>query len=244
MNKSVLLLALLSSSVLAAPASQLGFSNNETLTVKLSSVDINRLIVANDKITSVVCPTAFCTLPMGNGADGVPIPLDPSGAALISLNVEEPFTFYVSTQKGKNFGVFATPLRIPAITTEFISTDRDTTLAAKFETNAPYQDMLVQLMQSMMRFDELNLPPEGFILTNIEEKEREPVPLDVIPKRLFSGDTFSGLMYEVKNNTTKSITLTNTRFYVRGLRALSLDKKTLAPNESTRMYQIVSGEFL
>ncbi len=244
MKKYALLLAILSNSALAAPASQIGFSNNETLTVKLSSVDINRLIVKDDKITSVVCPTAFCTLPMGNGVDGAPIPLDPSGAALISLNVEEPFTFYVSTQKGKNFGVFATPLRIPAITTEFISTDRDTTLAKKFETSAPYQNMLVKLMKNMMRFDEEQTPPEGFIVTHITEKEREPVPLDVIPKRLFSGNTFSGLIYEVKNNTNNTITLTNTRFYVRGLRALSLDKKTLLPNESTRMYQIVSGEFL
>lgn len=232
---------LLSTAALSAPPVSVSFSNNETLTVKLSSVDINRLVVKNDKITSVVCPAAFCTLPMG---DGAPMQLDPSGAALISLNVEEPFTFYVSTKKGRNFGVFATPLRIPAVTTEFIASDRDTSLAKGFETSAPYQEMLVGMMQSMMRFDETRTPPEGFVFTEITpDKERVVLPLDILPRRVFSGDTFSGLMYDVKNNSLEPVTLTNTQFYVRGLRALSFDEKTLQAGESTRMYQIVSAEF-
>lgn len=233
-----------SSAFAAQPPSMLDFSNNETLTVKLSSVDINRLVVRDDKITNVVCPSGFCTLPMGQGAAGSAIPLDKSGAALIALNVEEPFTFYVSTLKGKNFGVFVTPLRIPAVTTEFVSSERDTSAAFTFEASSPYQEMLVEVMKSMMRFQDTQTVPEGFVYTKIEEKKRKPAELDVIPRHVFSGHLFSGLIYEVKNNAPSDIKLNNTRFYVNGLRALSLDKKVLRAGESTLMYQIVSGEWM
>lgn len=237
-------LLILSTSAMAAQPSIMSFSNNETLTTKLSSVDINRLVVRDDKITNVVCPSGFCTLPMGSGDQGSAIPLDKSGAALISLNVEEPFTFYISTLKGKNFGVFVTPLRIPAITTEFVSSERDTGEAFKFEASSPYQEMLVDLMKSMMRFNDTQTPPEGYVYTKIAEKKRKPAVLDVIPRRVFSGHLFSGLVYEVKNNGSSEVTLNNTRFYVNGLRALSVDKKVLRAGESTLMYQIVSGEWM
>ncbi|WP_440589959.1 hypothetical protein [Photobacterium damselae] len=58
-------------------------------------MDINRLVVQDDKITSVTCPTGFCTLPISEEGAGV----DPQGAALITIDVLEPFTLYVTTQK-------------------------------------------------------------------------------------------------------------------------------------------------
>lgn len=238
-----LLLALFSSVAFAAtPPSIVNFKQNETVVLTLSRVDINRLIVKDDKITSLSCPAAFCTIPTKEG-EATPI-VDASGAMLVGINVNEPFTFYINTLKGKSFGVFVTPLAIPAKTTQFVSQDRDTEEAKAFETSAPYAEVLISLMRYAMLFDDTGEVPDGYTYTDITHNEKKPMPLEVIPKQLFSGDTFSLLRYEVKNNTQATTTLTNTQFYVRGLRALSFDKKTLAPGQSTTMYQIVSGEWL
>ncbi|MDP2534112.1 type-F conjugative transfer system secretin TraK [Photobacterium damselae subsp. piscicida] len=96
--------------VLATAPNTVLFSDNETVSVNLSSLDINRLVVKDDKITSVTCPTGFCTMP-ANPVDesGTGAPVDPQGAGLISLNVLEPFTLYITTEKGRSFGCLSAP---------------------------------------------------------------------------------------------------------------------------------------
>ncbi|MCL1132649.1 type-F conjugative transfer system secretin TraK, partial [Shewanella sairae] len=181
----------------ATPPVKIKFADNETVTAKLSSVDINRIAVKDDKITSVTCPTGFCTLPMSGEASSL---ADPSGAALVALNVMEPFTFYVTTQKGRSFGVFVTPLRIPAGTTQFISKVRDTKVAAEFEKKSPYQQMIADLMRHMMRFDSAKEVPTGFVVSNIKYKPQR-LDIEVVPMRKFDGDNISGLTLKIKNNT-------------------------------------------
>ena len=74
------------------------FSDNETVSASLSSVDMNRLVVRDDRIKNIQCPTGFCTIDAR--------PSDKSGAIFVSLNMMTPFTFYVRTESGRNFGVF------------------------------------------------------------------------------------------------------------------------------------------
>ena len=72
----------------ATPPTTMTFLDNDTVPLTLSSLDINRLVVKGDRISSVTCPTGFCTLPMSGGEDGaVAAPTDPQGASLIALDV-------------------------------------------------------------------------------------------------------------------------------------------------------------
>ncbi|SUJ06909.1 TraK domain-containing protein [Shewanella morhuae] len=100
-------------SVLAAntPPKHYGFNDSETVPIELSSVDINRLVVEGDKITSIDCPEGFCVV---TGTKS-----DKSGAARVNLNLAMPFTAYVSTEKGRHFGLFISPKAIPAVTSIF-----------------------------------------------------------------------------------------------------------------------------
>lgn len=229
--------------VVAAPPVTVPFSNNETLDVKLSSVDINRLVVKDDKITSVTCPTGFCTLPMSDSASQG---ADPSGAALVALNVQEPFTFYVSTQKGQSFGVFVKPLAIPAVTTQFISmtttshTQREE--AAKFEKQSPYEAMLVTLMKSMMNWRHTQALPNRFIATPLTVvKEKKPTVIDgltLTPTVNIRGDALSGVIYRVKNNSDKRVTVKPTNFYAPNVVAVSLSASSIPPYSTIELYQI------
>lgn len=213
----------------ATPPINIKFADNETVTAKLSSVDINRIVVKNDKITSVTCPTGFCTLPMGGEASTL---ADPSGAALVALNVMEPFTFYVTTQKGRSFGVFVTPLRIPAGTTQFISKVRDTKVAAKFEKKSPYQQMIADLMRHMMRFDSAKEVPTGFVVSHIKYTPQH-IDIEVVPMRKFSGDSISGLTLKIKNNTHVDRLIQAASFYQPGIAAISIENGTLGGTSFT-----------
>ncbi|MFA0213341.1 type-F conjugative transfer system secretin TraK, partial [Vibrio artabrorum] len=90
------LLLIVGSPVIAAPTkttvlppSLFSLSDNETVQVALSGVDVNRLLVNDDSITSVRCPSSFCVMDNEPSEDG---------SVLLSLNTQRglaPFTFFV-----------------------------------------------------------------------------------------------------------------------------------------------------
>lgn len=94
------------------PPNTYTFNDNETVPVVLSSVDINRLVVKDDKIMSIDCPAGFCV--------GKSTRTDPTGAARLKLNIAVPFVAYVTTQKGRQFGMLISSRARPAVTSEFI----------------------------------------------------------------------------------------------------------------------------
>ncbi|MCV5333125.1 type-F conjugative transfer system secretin TraK, partial [Escherichia coli] len=63
------------------------FADGDTIPVSLSSVNINRLVVEDDKILNITCPHGFCTT---NG-----IQKDKTGSVSLKLNVALPFTAHV-----------------------------------------------------------------------------------------------------------------------------------------------------
>lgn len=250
MKKNLLYLStlLMSHAIMAAPPVSIPFANNETVDLNLSYLDINRIIVKDDKITSVTCPTGFCTLPMAGADSEATQANDPSGAALIALNIQEPFTLYVTTQKGQNFGAFVKPLAIPAVTTQFISTSRNEEqrhLAAKFEKNSPYEAMLVSVMKSLLSYNVTHVVPDGFTATTLTPaKQKKATPLEsltLVPTLSMNGDTLTGVIYRVKNNTANTVTVKPTDFYSRDVLAVSLSARTLPPQGNIYLYQITQG---
>lgn len=220
----------------AALPTTIPFSDNETVSLNLSSLDINRLVVDNDKITSVTCPTGFCTMPASPvDGEGTMAPVDPQGAGLISLNVQEPFTLYITTAKGRSFGAFVRPMAVPAVTTVFVSTERDTTQAAEFEKSSPYDQMLAQLIRHMVQ----NTTPEGFIKHTIQAKDVTTYgSLHLLPIVSYQGETMSGITYTVSNPSATTVTLSPDSFYQKGVQAVSFSSLTLPPNGRIYLYQI------
>ncbi len=234
------LLALsLSASVLAAPPTTLTFNDNETLAVTLSSLDINRLVVKDDKITSIVCPTGFCTMPaLAQGSDGEGAPIDPQGAGLLSLNVQEPFTLYITTEKGHSFGAFIRPLAVPAVTTVFLSTEPNTKQAEVFEKTSPYTDTLASLIKAMIN----NRPPEGYLRQELTVKKATiDGDLRLTPLVSYQGAHLLGVMYRVSNQTSKTLDITAEMFAKPNVKALSISTQRLAPHSSLYLYQVLGG---
>ncbi|KAB1176918.1 type-F conjugative transfer system secretin TraK [Photobacterium damselae] len=230
MKSLLLLAALLPAVAVAAPPTTIPFSNNETITLNLSSMDINRLVVQDDKITSVTCPTGFCTLPISKEGAGV----DPQGAALITIDVLEPFTLYVTTQKGRSFGAFVRPLAVPAVTTLLVSTDRDTEQAAKFEHQSPYSETLARLIRHMVT----DTQPDGFLKQSVTSK---PSPFGLFSLQAlhsYQGESLTGVVYHLKNPTTQAVTIEPDSFYQKGVYAVAFSANRIPPGGSIYLYQI------
>ncbi|MGR5116272.1 type-F conjugative transfer system secretin TraK [Photobacterium damselae] len=222
--------------VLATAPNTVLFSDNETVSVNLSSLDINRLVVKDDKITSVTCPTGFCTMPANPvGESGMGAPIDPQGAGLISLNVLEPFTLYITTEKGRGFGVFVRPLAVPAITTVFLSTERDTQKAQEFEKQSPYDQTLASLISHMIK----ETIPEGFAFQKITAKKPiEQAKLLLTPTASYQGEHLTGITYKISNKTAQYIKVEPTSFYGADVKAVSFSSMSIPPHGSIYMYQI------
>ncbi|HHY0497248.1 type-F conjugative transfer system secretin TraK [Vibrio parahaemolyticus] len=211
------------------------FAQNDTIVLPLSSVNTNRLVVKGDKILNVQCPKGFC-LAKGNQRDK-------SGSINLKINIALPFTAHVFTEKGQNFSLFINPKAVPAVVSEFIPHFMPSEQSV-FEKDISYPLALGAFTKQMIEFKRSGVAVPGFNMHPIDPKTlpKDSTPLAVIPQTLFSGRPFSGIIYQVKNQSPKTVTLTEAQFYSYASRSASLDSYTLAPGESTTLYIVTGGQ--
>ena len=243
------------------PPTHYTFNDSETVPVELSSVDINRLIVANDKITSVDCPQGFCVI---TGAKG-----DNSGAAKVNLNLAVPFTAYVSTQKGRHFGLFITPRAKPAVTSIFTPEHYREEQPSVFDKQTPYTTQMTEFITQMMRYHATGKPVDGFRIHHIDNTKEDlikavhsqsykgystratytakkpkapPTGLTQEASVMFIGKHFNGIIYRVTNHTPEKMTLTTAQFYAPTVRASALSTHTLFTKQTGYLFVVSGGE--
>ena len=135
------------------PANTYTFTENDTISLPLSSVNLNRLVVAQDSITAFTCPIGFCTT-AGNKNDT-------SGSVTLKINVSLPFTAHIATLKGRNFTLFINPKRIPAVVTEFIALQYEPTAESVFDKAFDYPTALAQFTKQMISWKRAGTPISG-----------------------------------------------------------------------------------
>ena len=254
--------ASLSTSAVAknTPPTQYRFNDSETVPVVLSSVDINRLVVKDDKITSMDCPQGFCVV-TGTKSDN-------SGAARVSLNLAAPFTAYISTAKGRHFGLFITPKARPAVTSIFTPEFAPREQASTFDKSSPYTSMMSEFTAQMMRYLATGQLIEGYqvhIIDNTKEPLKKalnrhshkgftprsvsaidtlpaPTGLTTEPAIVFTGKHFNGIIYRLTNHSPQVMTLTTAQFYSPTVRAAALSTHTLNSQQVGHLFVVSGGE--
>lgn len=211
------------------------FTDGDTIPIQLSSVNINRLVVKDDKIINLTCPHGFCTT---NG-----IQKDKTGSISLKLNVALPFTAHILTQKGRLFALFITPKATPGIITEFSPTDGHLSDPSVFERHFDYPTAIAHFTKAMMLWKKEGTPIPGFRLHPIDPKTlpKKDTSLQVTPQAVFVGKDYSGIIYQVKNQSSDNVTLTTAQFYSYAARSAALDEYELAPNETTLLYIVTGG---
>ena len=260
--------ASLSASAVAknTPPAQYHFNDSDMVPVVLSSVDINRLVVKGDKITSIHCPEGFCVV-TGTKSDS-------SAAALLSLNLAVPFTAYISTAKGRQFGLFISAKAKPGVTSIFTSEHYSREQPSTFDKGSPYTTMMSEFTAQMMRYLATGQLIDGYqvnIIDNTKENvtkalsrhshkglgprkfntraastsgpsELTPTGLTTEPAIVFTGKHFNGIIYRLTNHSPQVMTLTTAQFYSPTVRAAALSTPTLNSQQVGHLFVVSGGE--
>jgi conjugal transfer pilus assembly protein TraK len=219
---------------------QIFFKENETVNAVLSSVDMNRLVVVDDQIQNISCPTNFCTISAQKN--------DQSGAVLISLNTQVPFVFYVTTKNQQNFGVFVTPQSKPATTTIFEYQASKLPSLTQLNKEAPYESLLADFMKAMIQFQKQQRQHiEGMHTSMVPLEAQEDMikasvnhALITIPTVVFSSQELSGIVYRLINRTGLIQNIHASDYYSVSARAASVGRAVLGIDEETLLYVITS----
>lgn len=221
----------------ANDAEQIKFSNNQTVTAKVSLDDPNRLFVRGDEIQSISCQGGFCVNKLNPETGDALLSL---GSAAFSVDA---FTMYITTKSGRQFSVVVTPFHAVGQTIEFIPQGGGSIKAKAFEAKSNYTSMLATLIKDMINYDDTFKAPEGYSAQDIDagvgaDTNAGDSDLLIFPVRVFQGDRLMGMVYAVKNVTKSPLKLTSKQFYQRGILASALSTEKLKPQQVALLYQV------
>ncbi|AIW17443.1 type-F conjugative transfer system secretin TraK [Vibrio tubiashii] len=239
MKRLILLLATLTFPGIAAAENvsmiNYSFNDGDTIPISLSSLDVNRLRVKDDRIMDITCPSGFCS----SSAEQ----RDKTGSIKLNINISAPFTAQLTTEKGRLFALFVTPKATPGFITQFTYSMAHLEQKSVFEREFDYPTALVEFTKAMMNWKKYQSPVPGFSVHHVDPntlpKKNSALPLT--PQVVFSGKDYSGIIYQVTNNGDSAVDLTTAQFYSYSARSASLDDFHLKPGESTTLYLITGG---
>ncbi|CAK3882070.1 conjugal transfer pilus assembly protein TraK [Vibrio crassostreae] len=211
------------------------FDEGDTIPLALSSINVNRLLVKNDRILSIVCPKGFCTS-SGNQKDA-------SGSITLKINIALPFTAHLTTEKGRLFALFITPKATPSLVTEFVWSQSYKEQQSPIALAADYPAAMTALTKAMMRFVHDGAPIAGFKRHDVDPETlpKDEAALAIIPQTVFVGRDYSGVVYQLKNQGRNDLSLTTAQFYSDSARSAALDAYQLKPGQTTTLYLITGG---
>ena len=212
--------------------------------IALSNKDINRIFVANDKITRFNVPNNH--LIAHN---------DESGSVFVNLTGGGAFIAFISTAKGHHFSLRITPTAQAGVTLKLIPRSpvagqyKNHTLQAKrFETSSPYEKTLVNLLSAVMRGDTppgySSVAPIGFNKIAIGHIKKHPKGwrgLSEEVEALFLGGELAVRVLHITNHSRHALLLVASDFYSPGVRAVSIAQERLHHRQSTRVYEVISN---
>ena len=241
------------------PPSVYSVSNNDLVQVALSSVDLNRIVVLDDKIAGIHCPKGFCTISKEPDSDGGILldlansPSEQKG----NVRIHPPFTFFVDTTSGKHYSVLAIPTPMRAQTAIFkIAENAKEKMEEKMKSLA-WVTFLTDLQKQAVYGFEHNQAIEGYKKYDLRQdypnctdkirKENkiciEPNTLNSLPMMVFHNGQYNVLVYKVLNTSNISKQLHPSDFYGRGAASIAFvpDLTNVPADGFTYMYEIVDG---
>ncbi|ELI5720908.1 type-F conjugative transfer system secretin TraK [Vibrio fluvialis] len=230
--------------------------NNELVQISLSSVDLNRIVIMDDKVSTINCPAGFCTVAKERDSSGGTLLNIAASARNTERGIEfPPFTMFIDTENGRHFSALVIPMAVPAVTAIFNVAENKLEAIEKKRKAMPYVSMLSSFMkESVYAFENNTTMPEftkydvskNYRVCKDDEKGVEcinPNKVNALPITVFHGGDYNIIVYKLYNPMNKDALIKRSEFYVRGLSALTIepDMKRLPSDSFTYMYQIVDG---
>jgi conjugal transfer pilus assembly protein TraK len=207
---------------------EIEFSENEQITLSLSQTEINKLTVVGDKITDVFATQGY--LEYQN---------DESGNLYTYVRNAEPFTAFISTQKGHTFSIQVKPQVKPSVTAVFMPKESLQVSSSSDLVNGEYVGTLVALSKAMIQGKTI----DGYGVHTLNE----PLTLEARSMRKefkaflvseYRGEKMKGQIILIKNISKDTMKLTEDLFKISGTRAITLSDELMPPNHETLVYVI------
>lgn len=210
-------------------ANEITLSNNDNVSLSMSANQMNRIYVNGDLISNVNCPAGFCEI--AHNKD------DPNGSLYIKFKTQEAFTYYISTHNGYHFGIQVTPKLTDhgdTVAFNLIGGSAKSLLNTK---NSNYADLIIKRMKSLIRQES----SDNWVYRSVQSTKENTLTvhgIEIKPISIYQGQELTGFISEITNTTNKPQAISENLFYVTGNRAIALNKSSLAPHESGKLYVI------
>jgi conjugal transfer pilus assembly protein TraK len=141
--------------------------------------------------------------------------------------------FFVIPSAGV-FSMILIPKEIPAQTIIVNLLKEDISDALKWETSHSYVAGLKELIKNMYE----ERLPRGFAVKEVNEDKSSWKEVRMVLKRIYSGATLQGEVYELTNISKEPVKFIENEFYEKGILAVSLDRHELKPGQKTELYLV------
>jgi conjugal transfer pilus assembly protein TraK len=207
--------------------------SNETVAAEVSTTELTRIFVANDRIKSI------------RGVDGSYIYKNDDAKGEIYLKPTEAFqkkifNIFITTENGNTFTLMLIPKDIPAQTIMIKTKNVNFKAAGKWETSASYQNTLLNLINAMIN----NANPEGYAVSEVLLGKKillgNIAELKLI--KTYTGMHLRGEIYQLNNRADKAINITEKEFYRANTRAVAISSSVVQKNSSALVYVVIDND--
>jgi conjugal transfer pilus assembly protein TraK len=205
-------------------------ADNQTRLVKISSKDITRIFVADDRIRAVKGQENAYTIKSDLS----------TGQIFIAPTVDHqhiPFSLFITTEQGRNYTLFAVPIDVPGQVIEIKPLSPVKKIAEHWEKSGPFTERIIALIHAMAHHE----APNGYVI-HPENFKRHTKNTLITLQESYRGNHFRGDVLSIKNTSAKTILLNETDFYQTRVIAIAFPLQKLAPNNSTLIYRISSND--
>jgi len=130
------------------------------------------------------------------------------------------------------YSMILVPKGIPSQTIIVRIPKEDVSEALNWETSHSYIAGLKELIKAMYE----ERPPRGFSVKEVSEERSRWKELKGVLRRIYTGATLQGDLYELTNVSSDTVRLIENEFYEKGVLAVSVERHELKPGEKTEAY--------
>ncbi len=210
-------------------AIEFNVKNQERIDVSLSSKDINRVAVINDRIKAIYGPQ-----------DKAHIVTDEENGQIFVTPKErsnKSFSISIVTESNQTVDLSIWPIDKPSETV-LLHLDKKTE-EEKEEINKKQEFKIKKLIRAALN----NAPLKGYQVKTLESKSPDKELKNITPIKSYIGSKLKAQVINYKNLKTKNETISEQMFQMHeAVVAVAINKKTLKPNEVTRIIIVESDD--
>ncbi|HAT8803703.1 type-F conjugative transfer system secretin TraK [Legionella pneumophila] len=221
-------------STMTMGANSIPVKENSDIALTLSQNNYNRIVVKNDKIIEAVFPPNSMAIKRD----------EQDGSVYVMLSATNPFTLFVTTEKGTHFSVTLNGEESLGKTIELVSPPQPKVVASQPNTikdnmKTITQEAVPEAILALLTHMEQHKPfADVRIKRQFGKAQRWSKGLTLLPKESWDGKLLKGETIELYNRGKEPLELSQEWFAKVGTLAIKFSKPSIAPGEKAMLYRV------